>query len=458
MSSDQLTLARPTDQVSLRPIWRLFLLYLLLTFYAAAYVYFHATLSVPLYAPLTKFVAFDHFRIGDYAAIVLLTPIAMLPIGTRLRTPGQMIYALCCVFFFIPIPVVFLPMVGPAEYWTIYSVLWIGSLMLSSCSRLFFSYRVVSMSIAGYRKFSIAVVCAMAAAIFIAARQHFQLVSFEDIYQIREEIRITPALAYPINMFVGTFGGFAVATALAFRRPLLSALAVVAFFVAYGVGTAKAAALAPAWLLYFVIADRFFIKESVIRFLFVLMAPYLIGNTVWAVIGVNLPVSLVRIGLYEVYTLVNFRLFTIPPLAFNVYYDFFQTHPYTYWSHINVINQFITYPYAQPLPVVLQNVYHMGNYNSGFLVTDAVEAAGIPAIPLACTVVSGVFVALNTASQKLNVSYISVAMCTTLIAFIDISLATWLVSMGVGAMFCIFLFAPRDSASPLTQPFRRKSA
>jgi len=448
------------DKTVLRPVGRVVFLYLLLVGYAFAYTYFFATLTAGPTGLNQRFIIFDPSRLSDYVTIVLLTPVAMLPIGTRLRTPGQMIYALSCVFFFIPIPVQFLAMVPARQYWVVYIVLWISSAILALTSRICVKLRVRTLSVTGYRHLSIGVMCFFAISLLLAARNGIHIVGFADIYKYRmstdANLKISPIFGYPIAMFIGTFGGFAVATAVAFRKYSLIALSVLCFVLAYGVSAAKTAAMGPAWLLYIAVADRYFIKGgtngSMIRFLAVMASPYVVMGAIWTVVGQSPLFSqmiILKLATYELYSLSNYRLFTIPPEAFSVYYDFFQTHPYTYWSHINIVGMFVTYPYAQPLPVVMQNTYFLGDYNTGFITTDGLAAGGIAAIPFISIVMSLVVIAMNSTTSRLNVRYLIIAMSVPLVAFIDAPLSTWLLTYGAGPMCLLFLFAPRGPGSPV---------
>src|SRR5580658_1508005 len=97
------------SRIALSSIFRVLALYLGLVIYSATYEYFYSNqLTVLIH---DNYTAFDFSRPEIYRLICFLTPLAILPIGTRLRAPGQLIAGAAAVFIFIPIPIVFVPMV-----------------------------------------------------------------------------------------------------------------------------------------------------------------------------------------------------------------------------------------------------------------------------------------------------------------------------------------------------------
>src|ERR1700730_5938160 len=102
-------------QWDLYSLFRLLVLYAVLVLYSLAYEYFYSDLLTPVIQD--DFTAYDFSKSDVYTSIAFLTPLALLPMGTRLRAPGQFIVAALSVFLFIPIPIVFAAMVTTSEYW-----------------------------------------------------------------------------------------------------------------------------------------------------------------------------------------------------------------------------------------------------------------------------------------------------------------------------------------------------
>src|SRR5258707_4489878 len=104
-------------------ILRVLALYVVLVLYSASYEYFYAVHLTELFHD--DYTAFDPSKSEIYTLICFLTPLAILPIGTRLRAPGQFVAGALAVFIFIPIPIVFAPMVSATEFWRVYALLWL---------------------------------------------------------------------------------------------------------------------------------------------------------------------------------------------------------------------------------------------------------------------------------------------------------------------------------------------
>lgn len=74
------------------------------------------------------------------------------------------------------------------------------------------------------------------------------------------------------------------------------------------------------------------------------------------------------------------RSFAIQGAMTGVYLDFFSDNPVTWYSHVNIINKLITYPYDAPLGFIIGNT--MGgnwnfNANASFWATDGFAALGV---------------------------------------------------------------------------------
>lgn len=97
----------------------------------------------------------------------------------------------------------------------------------------------------------------------------------------------------------------------------------------------------------------------------------------------------------ELVAVVFMRSFAIQGAMTGVYLDFFADSPYTYYSHLNIINNLIEYPYNAPLGVVVGE-YLVGtagmNANANFWATDGIGGAGLPGLFVIATLV-GLFLA-----------------------------------------------------------------
>lgn len=95
----------------------------------------------------------------------------------------------------------------------------------------------------------------------------------------------------------------------------------------------------------------------------------------------------------ELAAVIFMRSFAIQGAMTGVYLDFFSTNPLTWYSHVNIVNQLITYPYDAPLGFIIGNTLGGSwnfNANASFWATDGIAALGLFGIPLIAFIV-GVF-------------------------------------------------------------------
>ncbi len=240
------------------------------------------------------------------------------------------------------------------------------------------------------------------------------------------------------------FGGFFFALALMFDRPILATVAILSYIICYGLIIYKAAALAPLWIMYIFLFFKYVNRDSAIRFYLALMAPFYAGFMVYifsadtANIGDN-PIQFV-ILLFTV-----FRQYGVTAHAPALYQEFFRTHPHTYWSHISGIDYFVHYPYADDtIAIQLEKTYALGNYNSGFLASDAIEAYGYQALPVVGLVVGLFFAVLNTAARGFGPRFLVLLMVMPALYFDERPLATSLLTGGIGFLILYLAWMPRS--------------
>jgi len=80
-----------------------------------------------------------------------------------------------------------------------------------------------------------------------------------------------------------------------------------------------------------------------------------------------------------------------------VYGEYFSTHPYTYYSHVNVVGLFIPYPYKLSVgeEVGFDLMGRWLNANANFWATDGIAAAGYAGVVLIGVIVGAFLVFCN---------------------------------------------------------------
>lgn len=124
-----------------------------------------------------------------------------------------------------------------------------------------------------------------------------------------------------------------------------------------------------------------------------------------------------------------------------VYYNvFLENHPYTYFSHISIINKFVEYPYKDQLGIEVGTYFidiEKFNANANFFITDGLSSVGcmgVIIIGIFCSFVFYLYDSFSSNSNRiLGILLISVA-C---VALMNVSLFTTLISGGL--LFFMFL-------------------
>jgi hypothetical protein len=428
-------------QWDLHSLFRLLALYTVLVLYGLAYEYFYADQLTSLFHD--DFTAFDFSKSDIYARIAFLTPLAILPIGTKLRAPGQFIAAALTVFLFIPIPIVFVPMVSASEYWAIYLLLWPGFLAICVLSSLSVKLRLPEISERLFNKVIIATCVLIGLGLlYILATNRFSIVGLNQAHEERGYITVSGLQGYLAVGYTASFGGLMVAMAIMYRKYWALPLALAGFVICYGTLEGRNSALMPAWIAYLFLAHKWYFRDSVSKLFISLVAPLVVGVLAMAIVGMEDRESIV----YDAFTLANYRLYSVPAIAFNVYHNFFATHPFTYWSHITFIGSFVSNPYGQSLGEVMDDAYHLGSMNASFLETDGVAAAGVVVLPFISIFFGLILLAVNSSMRGLNVTLLAVVTAGASIALVDTGIGPALVSNGLAFLSVFMLFVPRDAS------------
>ncbi len=142
------------------------------------------------------------------------------------------------------------------------------------------------------------------------------------------------------------------------------------------------------------------------------------------------------------------------------YYDFFQTNPHTYFSHVRGVNWFVHYPYQRSVALEIGSVYigpNDADPTAHFWATDGIGGLGLMGILLVSLLCSIVFWSLDSASQRHDPRL--AALVTTYAAYniANISIFTSLFSGGLALLILLLYFMPpqaqQDSVSePGTSP------
>ena len=105
---------------------------------------------------------------------------------------------------------------------------------------------------------------------------------------------------------------------------------------------------------------------------------------------------------------INFRMIAIPSVALDVYNDFFSTHDLTHFCQISFLKPFVDCPYNDPLSIVMEKAYHLGNLNASLFATEGIASVGPVLAPLAVLACGLVISLANRLSSGLPPEFVLV--------------------------------------------------
>jgi hypothetical protein len=124
---------------------------------------------------------------------------------------------------------------------------------------------------------------------------------------------------------------------------------------------------------------------------------------------------------------------------FPLYVSFFKYNPYTYYSHINIVNAITNYyPYKEPLGIAVAE--DRMNANASFLITDGYAAAGIYGmffIGLVFIIFKSIF---NSVGLKYQRKYLVLTLFSAISSMLNVSLFTAIFSSGFLMLYIIYRY------------------
>jgi hypothetical protein len=267
-----------------------------------------------------------------------------------------------------------------------------------------------------------------------ASIYNFRLVSLGRIYDFRNELYFPAGIRYLIGIVSNTLLPFACACYLALNRRWWAGVTLVFMLLFYPITLSKLAFFSTAWIVALLVLSKIF--ESRITTILSLLLPMLIGVILICTIpGKNYTLAY--------FGLVNIRMIATPGSAMDIYNDFFANHPLTYFCQISFLKPLMNCPYQDPLSVVMEKTYGLGNLNASLFATEGIASVGLYFAPLVA-LVCGLVVALgNRASAGLPPSFILISGALLPQAFLNVPLTTVLLTHGAGILFLLWYVMPR---------------
>lgn len=268
----------------------------------------------------------------------------------------------------------------------------------------------------------------------IASSYNFRLTSLAHIYDYRDELHLPRLLGYLIGIISSALLPFAFACYLALGRRRRAVFVLLLMLLFYPVMLSKLALFAPVWTVAVLALSRLF-RARTTTILLVLL-PMLLG-LVLAGIFPHRPLA------RAIFTLINIRMDATPASAMDVYSEFFANHPLTHFCQVSILKPLMHCPYQEPLSVILEKAYALGNLNASLFATEGIASVGPYFAPLTALICGLVIAAGNRASAGLPPRFILVSAALFPQILVNVPLTTTLLSHGVAILFLLWYVVPR---------------
>jgi hypothetical protein len=274
--------------------------------------------------------------------------------------------------------------------------------------------------------------------ISIGAFYNFKLVGIGDIYKFRNGLQFPIWLAYAIGVTCGSLLPFAFACFVEGGHRWRAALALVLLLLFYPITLAKLLLFAPVWLLFLALLSSFL--EARTSAVLSLLLPLSAGVVLALLFQIGaLPYDLV----ISYFGPINFRMVAIPSSALDFYNDYFATHEITHFCQISFLKPFADCPYTEPLSIVLEKAYHLGNFNASLFATEGIASVGLIAAPISALFCGLVIALANCASSGLPSRFVLLSGGILPQVFLNVPLTTSLVTNGALMLFFLWYVIPR---------------
>jgi hypothetical protein len=148
------------------------------------------------------------------------------------------------------------------------------------------------------------------------------------------------------------------------------------------------------------------------------------------------------------------RLTGVSSFTAEIYYRFFEDgNPYTYYSHINLLQNVLKYPYYTPKIGEVVTGYYANNSgfnaNANYFITDGLVALGVWGMVVAGLICSVVFYLMDSAGKRQSIILSTLAMGYSATTMMNVSIFTSFYSGGIFfTMLFLMLFPIKKNEHP----------
>jgi hypothetical protein len=148
------------------------------------------------------------------------------------------------------------------------------------------------------------------------------------------------------------------------------------------------------------------------------------------------------------FDIVNIRMIATPSGALDIYNHFFASHPLTWFCQISVLKPLMHCPYGDPLAVVMQNTYELGNLNASLFATEGIASVGPWLAPLTALAAGLVLALGNRASAGLPPRFVLMSAGVLPHVLLNVPLSVAMLTHGTALLFLLWYLMPRSLLEP----------
>jgi uncharacterized integral membrane protein len=282
---------------------------------------------------------------------------------------------------------------------------------------------------------------------FITLRNNIHLVSFSEIYDVRDaasELSTGPLTNYSVMWLYGAINPFLLAWGLFYKRPSFFIAGALGQLLVYSSFGTKASLLSVVFIVGLYLLFRIGKVSFALKLTWVIVVFFAVLCGVYIYSGEE--PGLILFGLLF---LVFFRSFGLAGLLTGQYLNFFQHNPFTHYSHLKVVDLFVRYPFHYPLGTEIGYYYYnpLVDTTAHFWATDGIAALGLPGILLISTIGAVVFWCIDSFTQHQDPRFAGLATFYATYSLANLSMFTTFLSGGLGLLIILLYFAPLRQTS-----------
>jgi hypothetical protein len=390
------------------------------------------------------------------AWILSVTPSLWMPM--KLTRPSQLAYWVLYITVFIPsmyVPL-YVGLDTPGEVSLLMVTLYAGLAIMGACYRLPL-FQIPPMKIRRRTVWAVLSCTAVSLSFWmiVVFGKYLRFVSFNDVYDLRNttsEMAEGSLVNFAFMLMSGTINPFLMGCGLWYRSRGLFLAGALGQLLVYSIWGAKGSILSIVFVSGFYFLFRFGRHPFALKFAFGTLA--LVGGLCASYIFAGYDPAPLQFHWLALFV-VLMRTFGSNGLMTAWYYNFFQSNPHTFYSHVRGVNWFVHFPYQRTAALEIGSVYmpsNDGDPTAHFWAIDGIGAMGLPGVLLISAFCALVFWALDSAAQKHDPRFVALATCFAAYNIANISLFTSLCSGGLAILIFALYMMPAETFGLLKEP------